>query len=341
MSSPNRRRFLIGAGAAVVVGVGGYTAWQHFADTGGATPGGLDKVSLRLSWIPQGTFAGDYAAQMQGFWKKEGLDVTINPGGFQYDSIKLVAAKTDMIGIASGAELMEARANGVPIVAIGVVIPDSPIAWVSKADSGITKVEHFVGKKIGDQTGTLTEITLDAVLAKLGMSDKQFQRVPMQFDYQPFLSGALDVAPVYVIDQVVTFRRDGFTLNIIDPRTYGINLGPANLYFVHEDTLKGDLEILSRFLKGAAQGWRFAAGNRDAVAGYLSRFIEGGSPEATKAQMDAVFEFIDSEASYPGVFPAEGSVWSQTASSLKKFRRIPANFDESKCFTDIAIAKMS
>ena len=334
MSSPNRRRFLIGAGAAVVVGVGGYTAWQHFADTGGETPGGLDKVSLRLSWIPQGTFAGDYAAQMQGFWKKEGLDVTINPGGFQYDSIKLVAAKTDLIGIASGAELMEARANGVPIVAIGVVIPDSPIAWVSKAGSGITKVEDFVGKKVGDQTGTLTEITLDAVLAKLGMNDKQFERVPMQFDYQPFLSGAIDVAPVYVIDQVVTFRRDGFALNIIDPRSYGINLGPANLYFVHEDTLMRSRSMVSRFLKGAAQGWRFAASNRGEVATYLSRFIEGGSKESTRAQIDAVLEFVKVSEGYPGVFPIDPKRFQGTLDQLVSSGRVPTGLKYTDFYTN-------
>jgi NitT/TauT family transport system substrate-binding protein len=337
MSSPDRRKFLIGAGAAAILGAGGFAAWRNFGNPDNITSGELQKLSLRLSWIPQGTFAGDYAAQMQGFWKSEGLDVTINPGGFQYDSIKLVAAKTDMVGIASGAELMEARANGVPIVAIGVVIPDSPIAWVSKADSGIKRVEDFVGKKVGDQTGSLTEITLDAVLAKLGMNDKQFQRVPMQFDYQPFLSGAIDVAPVYVIDQVVTFKRNGLKINIIDPRTYDINLGPANLYFVHEDTLKSSKPVLARFLKGAAKGWMFAESNREQVAKYLTRFIEGGNVEDTTAQMDAVFEFVNTAQDYPGVFDINSKQWNDTANVLGSFGRLNERFDPNLAYKSMAL----
>lgn len=334
MSLLTRRKFLIGAGAAAILGVGGYAAWSYWKNPVNIASGNLQKLSLRLSWIPQGTFAGDYAAQMRGFWKNEGLDVTINPGGFQYDSIKLVAAKTDTIGIASGAELMEARLNGVPIVAIGVVIPDSPIAWVSKADSGIERVEDFIGKKIGDQTGTLTEITLDAVLSKIGMTDKQFQRIPMQYDYQPFVSGAIDVAPVYIIDQVVSFKRERLKINIIDPRSYGINLGPANLYFVHEETLKSSEQILSRFLKGAADGWRFAESNRPQVAAYLNKFIQGGNVKNTLAQMDAVFDFVKVTNGYPGVFPIDPSMFQSTLNHLIAGGRVKASVTPADMYSN-------
>jgi NitT/TauT family transport system substrate-binding protein len=34
-----------------------------------------------LKWVPQAQFAGYYVAQEKGFYKEEGLDVTIKPGG--------------------------------------------------------------------------------------------------------------------------------------------------------------------------------------------------------------------------------------------------------------------
>src|SRR5580692_11205184 len=40
-----------------------------------------DKVTLQLKWVTQAQFAGYYAAKDKGFYKDEGLDVTIKPGG--------------------------------------------------------------------------------------------------------------------------------------------------------------------------------------------------------------------------------------------------------------------
>ena len=36
-----------------------------------------EKVTLQLKWLPQSQFAGYYVAQEKGFYKQEGLDVTI------------------------------------------------------------------------------------------------------------------------------------------------------------------------------------------------------------------------------------------------------------------------
>src|SRR5262249_8482510 len=40
-----------------------------------------DKVTLQLKWVTQAQFAGYYVAKDKGFYKEEGLDVTIKPGG--------------------------------------------------------------------------------------------------------------------------------------------------------------------------------------------------------------------------------------------------------------------
>src|ERR1700740_1805962 len=40
-----------------------------------------DKVTLQLKWVTQAQFAGYYVAKDKGFYKAEGLDVTIKPGG--------------------------------------------------------------------------------------------------------------------------------------------------------------------------------------------------------------------------------------------------------------------
>ena len=40
-----------------------------------------DTVKLQLKWVTQAQFAGYYVAASKGYYKDEGLDVTILPGG--------------------------------------------------------------------------------------------------------------------------------------------------------------------------------------------------------------------------------------------------------------------
>src|SRR5215831_8508002 len=60
--------------ASVVVGA---------ATNAGASPKShkLTKVTLQLKWVTQAQFAGYYAAKAKGYYRAQGLDVTINPGG--------------------------------------------------------------------------------------------------------------------------------------------------------------------------------------------------------------------------------------------------------------------
>ena len=39
-----------------------------------------DDITIQLKWVTQTQFAGYYVAQDKGFYKDEGLNVTIKPG---------------------------------------------------------------------------------------------------------------------------------------------------------------------------------------------------------------------------------------------------------------------
>src|ERR1700685_760828 len=45
-----------------------------------STNSGLTKVTLQADWYPQPEHGGFYAALVKGYYKDEGLDLTIQPG---------------------------------------------------------------------------------------------------------------------------------------------------------------------------------------------------------------------------------------------------------------------
>src|SRR5690348_5267939 len=51
------------------------------ATTAAAASGQLVKVKLQLKWLHQAQFAGYYVAADKGYYKDQGLDVEILPGG--------------------------------------------------------------------------------------------------------------------------------------------------------------------------------------------------------------------------------------------------------------------
>lgn len=295
----------------------------------------LSKLSVRLAWIPGATFIGDYVAHERGYWKDEGLEVKLNPGGFEFDAIKLVASGADDFGIASGPQILYARAHGAPVIAIGAVIPRSPIGWVAKKNSGIKTPKDFLGKKIGAQFGTHTEITFEALCAKMGIDIKSVNRIPVKFDPRLFIAGEIDVLPVYLVDQPIDLRINGLELNIIDPGDFGVSLAFGNLYFTTEERLKDNPESIRAFLAGSAKGWKWAYENRTAAIEILSKYVQGSDKGTLLGKLNATFDFIHKDQKqYLGVFRMKSEDWTKTKAILSEFGDLDEKIDLEKCYTN-------
>ena len=91
------------------------------------------EVSLQLLWNHQFQFAGFYAAEAQGFYEDEGLDVNIKHGGYN-DSGKAVNPVEEVVfgrsdfGITRSDLLLE-RMLGLPVVALAPFINTLPSYW--------------------------------------------------------------------------------------------------------------------------------------------------------------------------------------------------------------------
>ena len=77
---------------------------------------GLERVSLRLQWLHQAQFAGFYVAEAKGFYRDEGLDVDIQPGGQDFNAATLVAAGSNDFGIWTADQVMLRSPRGFPFV---------------------------------------------------------------------------------------------------------------------------------------------------------------------------------------------------------------------------------
>ena len=216
-----------------------------------------DSVTVRLKWFNQAQFAGFYVAQDKGFYKSSGLNVNIQPGGPDFPAIQMVAGGNEQFGVTGADQILIARSKGVPVVALAVIYRRNPFVLFSLAKSGIKTPADYVGKTVGVKIGGNEELIYRAVLAKAGIDKSTLTEIPVKFDITPLLTGAIDVWPGYLINEVLAAKEKGFDVNVVYPSDYGIDLY-ADTLFTTEQMLKQKPDLVRRFVAATLKGWNDA-----------------------------------------------------------------------------------
>ncbi len=213
------------------------------------------KVSVRLKWVFDPGFAGEMVAAKAGFFQKHGLNVELQPGGFESDPVRMVAAGADQFGVAGADSFLLARAKGLPLVAIAAGYLQTPVVFYVNADSKIKTPEDFKGMRIGYQAGQDTGTVYEALLAKVGLKKSDVHEIPVKYDFSPFLTGQVDVWPGYAASQSFVLEREKRPYRVITPADFGINyLG--TVYFTTEDFAQKNPEIVRNFVAAVIEGWQ-------------------------------------------------------------------------------------
>ena len=224
-----------------------------------------DAVTVRLKWFNQAQFAGFYVAQDKGFYKSAGLDVNIQPGGPDFPAVQMVTGGNEQFGVTGADQILIARSKGVPIVALAVIYRRNPFVTFSTQKSGIKTPADWVGKKVGVKIGGNEELIYRAVLAKAKIDKSRLTEIPVKFDIAPLLTGAIDVWPGYLINEVLTAEEKGFPVNIVYPSDYGIDLY-ADTLFTTEAMLKSNPDAVRNFVGATLKGWNAAIAGPEEAA---------------------------------------------------------------------------
>src|SRR6266511_3317582 len=145
----------------------------------------LTKASLRLKWLPQAQFAGFYVAVAKGYYKAEGIDLAINPGGPNLLTENLVATGADTFGLSGGTDsVFAARDKSLPIVCIGVSHQITPFIFVTRKDGLVKTLQDVKGKTV-TTLFTGANHVLYGMLAKEGIKADELKIQPQQVSVAP------------------------------------------------------------------------------------------------------------------------------------------------------------
>ena len=280
-----------------------------------------EKVTVQLKWLPQAQFAGYYVAQAKGYYKAEGLDVTIKAGGPDISPVQVIAGKGADVVVNWMPDALAAREAGVPLVNIAQVFNRSGMMLTCKKASGVSSPKDLKGKTLGVWFGG-NEYPFLNWMAKLGYKpDTDIKIMKQGFNVDPLLQNqAACISTMIhheywqVIDAGVK-ESDLITFFYEDQGVASLEDG----LYVLESNLKDPAFVkrMAKFLKATFKGWNEAVKDPAGAAKIVVAADMSGSAteKVQKRQMENVAKLITT-ANSPKMGYLEPAAYERTVKVL-------------------------
>lgn len=235
--------------------------------SGSSKSGALQKVTLQLKWLPQSQFMGYYIAQEKGYYKDEGIDISILPGGSDIIPEQQVNNGVANIGVTWTSSLMKYQEKGFKLTQIAQIFQKSAMLIVSKKSSNINSAADLKGKKVASWFGG-NEYELYALFGKNNINkDKDVTLVQQDYTMNQLISGQVDAAQAMTYNEYGLLLENGLKesdLNKIDVNDAGVAMMEDNL-IVNTDWAKSNKDLIAKFLKASIKGWQDACADPTAA----------------------------------------------------------------------------
>jgi len=170
----------------------------------------LRQYRLILDWFPNADHVPLYVARDMGLFKKHGLEIEFVPPADPNDPLKLVAAGQAAFAIGYEPSVIIARAEGLPVKSIGVLIDHTLSCLLYLKKSGIQTAADLRGKKIGYSVETIDLPLMRVVTARGGLQPGDYTPVNIRFNLtSSLLTGQVDaVMGAYWTYELLELRRE-------------------------------------------------------------------------------------------------------------------------------------
>jgi NitT/TauT family transport system substrate-binding protein len=252
-----------------------------------------DKVTLQLKWVTQAQFAGYYVAKEKGFYKAEGLDVTIKPGGPDVAPEQVLAGGGADVVVDWMPAALAAREKGEPMVNIAQPFKHSGLMLTCRADTGIKTPADLKNRTLGVWFYG-NEYPFLNWMSKLGLktdgSAGGVKVLKQGFNVDPLIQKQADCISTMTYNeywQVIDAGYKPEQLVVFKYEDQGVATLEDGLY-VLEPKLKDPafVDKMARFVRASMKGWADARANpKDAVKFVLDNDATGAQTEHHQTQM--------------------------------------------------------
>ena len=213
------------------------------------TPGGLFPVTLQTDWYPQPEHGGFYEALLKGYYKDEGLDVTIVPGGPFVVGDKQVAGGAAQFAMSSSDAVLVSVSRGLPLVAVAATMQRDPQGVMVHAESPVQSFADLNGRAIAVKPGS---IWFQYLVKKFNLD--KVREIPATYSVANFLQDPGYIQQAFVTSEPFFAEKAGAKVRTMLVSDTGYS--PYRVYMTSQDLLKEHPEVVAKFVRASTKGWR-------------------------------------------------------------------------------------
>ena len=267
----------------------------------------LVKIRFQTDWYPQPEHGGYYQALAKGYYRDEGLDVEILPGGPNAQVMASVAVGRADLGMTNGDDVIVAIARGVPIKMVGAEMQRDPQGILFHTERPLKSLKDLQGRTLMAGAGSTW---IEVMRKKFGI---EFTLLPLVGDLARFMNSEEFVQQCFVTNEPYFARQRGANVGalLIANDSYE----PYRVMFTGKDFLAKHPDLVAKFVRASVHGWvDYLAGDPAPANRLLAEKRSDLTPEFMAYSIKAMndYKLVSGE-------PAKGEFAGQiTAARLQK-----------------------
>lgn len=295
-----------------------------------------DAVSFRLNWYMSGWMAPFFYGHQQGYYKDEGIDITLSEGRGSGPTVQLIGAGSEMFGFADVATMILAASKGVPVKSVASILNVNDAGVISLEGTNIKTAKDLIGKRIAITAGDSASATFPAVLAANNIKREQVTLVQVDAAAKPVLvmEKKADALLGGLSDQVFLIQEKGFKTEAITFADLGVSLVGFSV-ITNEDIIAKNPDLVRRFVKATSRAWEAARKNPQSVMSSLQTVKPDFDIERGLKQLNVMIALMDTPNTKgkPAGYHSETD-WAALLKLLKDYRDLKTDKTAAAFFTN-------
>lgn len=217
-------------------------------------------IRFALDWRFEGPAAPYFVAIDKGYYKAEGLNVTIDPGASSVEPINRVATDTYQIGFADINSLIKYRDNpeNPPVKAIMMVYDAPAFSIVTLKDKGINKPKDLEGKILGAPApdGAYAQWPIFVDANNIDASKVRIENIGFPVREPMLAQGRVDAITGFWFSSFMNLKANGVAdedIVVLLLADYGVDLY-GNAIIANPEFMKENPEAVKGFIKATIKG---------------------------------------------------------------------------------------
>lgn len=228
----------------------------------------LEKVVMVLPSPPGVAHAAYFAAEALGYYAQEGLTVELSNVTGGQDANRVVASGQAQFSFPAQSSVMLARKAGLPIVSVFTQRQRWIFGFSSLPDSGLTKIGHLEGKKVGVYSQSQA-LMAQLMFAGAGMDPDKVDIIVVGGNLAGVLTSRRVDAVLSWSALVSKLKASGVEQNWIDAPEFDDY--QSNVLATSEEIVKQKPKLVEGFLRGTVKGMTFVRENPEAALAIVAK----------------------------------------------------------------------